>query len=121
MTKETMFAKLGDYLDEHNIQRPMRYVSSSGEGFVILPARDYTILTGIDADALPMVDVFDTVSDTRGGYEETAPTEDEHEETLVPYGGKESSFASEGDDYKGAFVLANLQLEEEISVENLPL
>lgn len=115
-----MFAKLGDYLDDHNIQQPMRYVSSSGEEFVILPTRDYTILTGIDAGALPMVDVFDTVPDTRGEHEETAPTE-EHEETLAPQGGEEPLFVSERDDYKSAFALASLQLEEEISVENLPL
>src|SRR3989344_1968721 len=48
-----MFAKLGDYLNEHNIQRPTRYVTASGEEFVVLPAKEYSLLTGIDIEALP--------------------------------------------------------------------
>ncbi|OGZ54824.1 MAG: hypothetical protein A3H64_00810 [Candidatus Ryanbacteria bacterium RIFCSPLOWO2_02_FULL_45_11c] len=98
MTKEIiMFAKLGDYLDEHNIQRPTRYVSASGEEFVVLPAKEYSLLTGIDIEALPTMESFDTVSS-------------------VPEEIKE--------DYKeigSASVLATISLEEEFNIDRLPL
>ena len=92
-----MFAKLGDYLNQNNIQRPMRHITASGEVFVVLPAKEYTLLTGIDIDTLPMMEISDTVSHI--------PQEQEEEEP-------EASSAS---------VLAALQLEDEIGVDRLPL
>lgn len=91
-----MFAKLGDYLDEHNIQRPTRYISASGEEFVVLPAKEYSLLTGIDVEALPIMETFDTVPSS-------APEEKDFNET------------------GSASILAAIPLEEEFSIDRLPL
>ena len=95
-----MFAKLGDYLNEHNIQRPTRYVTASGEEFVVLPAKEYSLLTGIDIEALPTMELSDIVSNVP---EETEETKENHEEM------------------SSASVLADMPLEEEFSIERLPL
>ncbi|OGZ45932.1 MAG: hypothetical protein A3J54_02910 [Candidatus Ryanbacteria bacterium RIFCSPHIGHO2_02_FULL_45_13b] len=92
-----MFAKLGDYLDGHNIQRPTRYVSLSGEEFVVLPAKEYTLLTGIDVETLPTMEPSDIVSNV--------PEETEEEQ-----GGVASASA-----------LAAMPLEEEFDIDRLPL
>ena len=93
-----MFAKLGDYLDEYNIQRPTRYVSSSGEEFVVLPAKEYSLLTGIDIDTLPTMESFDSVPH-------------------VPEEIKERVSNEAG----SAAALAAMPLEEEFDIDRLPL
>ena len=92
-----MFAKLGDFLTEHNVRRPMRYVSASGDEFVVLPAKEYSLLTGIDIEALPTMESFDIVSNV--------PEETEEEQ-----GGVASASA-----------LAAMPLEEEFDIDRLPL
>lgn len=93
-----MFAKLGDYLDEHNIQRPTRYVSSSGDEFVVLPAREYALITGIDVDTLPTMESSDIIS----------KSEEEVKESLPHEAGSAS-------------LLAAMPLEEEFHIDRLPL
>ncbi|OGZ44145.1 MAG: hypothetical protein A3J55_04020 [Candidatus Ryanbacteria bacterium RIFCSPHIGHO2_02_FULL_45_17b] len=93
-----MFAKLGDYLDEYNIQRPTRYVSSSGEEFVVLPAKEYSLLTGIDIETLPTMESFDSVPH-------------------VPEEIKERVSNEAG----SAAALAAMPLEEEFDIDRLPL
>ncbi len=95
-----MFAKLGDYLEDHNIQRPTRYVSASGDEFVVLPAKEYTLLTGIDIKDLPTMETFDTVSDM--------PVLQEEEK-------------NEDQETSSASALASILLEDEIGVDRLPL
>jgi len=95
-----MFAKLGDFLTEHNVRRPMRYVSASGDEFVVLPAKEYSLLTGIDIEALPTMESFDIVSNVPEEVEEIKENRGE----LVP-----------------ASTLATISLEEEFGVDRLPL
>ena len=101
-----MFAKLGDYLTENNIQRPTRYISPSGEEFVVMPARDYTLLTGLDTDTLPVVESFDILTSTK---------ESDHK---IGKRGEEALPDTSGGNISA---LAHLRLEEEIRIEDLPL
>lgn len=96
-----MFAKLGDYLTENNIRRPMRYRAPSGEEFVVLPRGEYALLTGIDVDTLPMVGTFGIIPDIT-----------ETEKNISSPIANETTSAS---------VLAFMQLEDEIGVDRLPL
>ena len=72
---------------------------------MVLPAREYTLLTGIDAETLPEAETFDTVSSI-------GEVEMEKAEAIVE--------AREGESVS-ASALAALSLEEEMSVERLPL
>ena len=86
-----MLTKLGYYLGQQSIRKPVRYITSSGEEFVVMPAKDYALLTGLDTAILPVAEVSDTVTSVRG------------------------------EDRGNFSALAHLQLEDEIRVDNLPL
>ena len=109
-----MFAKLGDYLTQNNIQRPTRFLTPSGESFVVLPAREYTLLTGIDIDTLPIADPFDSVPDVP--EEEITPPP-----ALLRNAKRAGSLPLEKGEEEGFSSLAFIPLEDEISVDRLPL
>lgn len=95
-------------MEQQKITKPVRYAAASGEEFVVMPARDYTVLTGIDADMLPTLEVFDTVVNKaeQGNFDTK---------------GNKATEMNEHREAEGVSALAHLTLEEEIGVENLPL
>lgn len=84
-------------MEGHSITRAVRCATESGDVFVIMPARDYTLLTGIDPLALPAIELSDTVD--QGGE-----VVDKHDDQKL-----------------AGSNLARMRLEEEIAVEDLPL
>ena len=87
-----MFTKLGTYLNSQPLRSAARFFTASGEEFVVMPAREYTLSTGIAAENLPVLDIFDTVE-----VEKEIEKEEKSEQ------------------------LAHLPLEEEMGVDALPL
>ncbi|MEK7173959.1 MAG: hypothetical protein AAB710_02650 [Patescibacteria group bacterium] len=97
----TGFTKLGTFLNSQPIRSAARVRAASGEEFVLMPIHEYTVLTGIDADNLPLLSLFDTVSE-----------ESEDNSVIVENAAVET---------RQADILAHIPLEEEISVTALPL
>jgi hypothetical protein len=126
-----MLAKVGSYLKQQNIQGPVQFISPSGEKFVIMPAKEYTILTGINVDSLPGDNASAIISNIADDHidedlvssEDQAPNnttvnENEHMQarnTTMP-----NHHTRQGEEGK-ASALAQLQLEEEINIDDLPL
>lgn len=92
----------------------MRFVAASGEQLVIMPLREYTILTGADAENLPILDVFDTVEETDSRKISVESENERQQDTM-------SLEMNKRGEEMGVSALAHLQLEEEIGVEHLPL
>lgn len=108
-----MLTKLGTFLNAQPIRRAMRFVAASGEQFVVMPLREYTVLTGADAENLPILDVFDMVEEAGTG-KVSGESENEERDTT-------SLEMNERGEEMGVSALAHLELEEEIGVEHLPL
>lgn len=73
-----------------------------------MPAKDYALLTGLDTDTLPVMEVSDTVTSI-------AQVEESEEEK------QNSPGISSASETGSAWALATISLEEEISVDRLPL
>jgi hypothetical protein len=102
-----MLTKLGAYLDQQPIKRTIRFTAPSGEKFVVMPVKEYTMLTGIDVDTLPMAEIPDSISEGARETDSSAHTRNTETDTSGEFG----RFSA----------LAHIPLEEEIGVDKLPL
>ena len=135
-----MFTKLGQFLDKddedkwHVKRPPMRYTNVRGEDFVVMAARHYEEITGEDSNRLQAYEVFDSINDTdeselSAEKADSAPRQ-EGERGHPPVGGRKEDI-SEPVETDGGFRatreavlganLADLSLEDEIHLEDLPL